>query len=144
MPNHVTDTQLATLRACLDETAASGNPRDQIDSWELDGFGYLVYAAVVIVVQRRFGPTWTTADVVRYVGNVRSHGPDSDDIDPLAAESLIRQALGDDIRPGNADASTRAILLSCLVADEDLDSSGLDDLLVRARMLADEWLDKRT
>jgi hypothetical protein len=143
MPIHVTDIQLAALRACLDGAQSTADPVGQIDRRELRGLGYLSYAAFVIAVRRRFGSPWTNADIVRYVANVRSHAPDGDDIDPLAAENLIRQALGGSSRSVNDDPSVQAILLSCLAADEGaLGRVGIDDLMASARKLADEWLDQ--
>jgi hypothetical protein len=142
MPTHVTDIQLAALGACLYGAQSTADPVGQIDRWELRGLGYLSYAAFVIAVRRRFGSPWTGADIVRYVGSVRSHAPDRDDIDPLAAENLIRHALGGSSRSVDDDPSVQAILLSCLVADEALDGAGVDALLASARKLADEWLDQ--
>jgi hypothetical protein len=144
MPSHVTNVQLAALRACLDGTQAATPSYRQIGSWNLGGLGYLSYAAFVVAVRRWFGSPWTNADVVRYVGSVRGRGPDGDDIAPLAAEGLIRQALGHSIPSVDVDPSALAILLSCLVADEELDSAGIDDLLATARTLADEWMTRPT
>jgi len=144
MPGRTTDVQIAALRACLDGTRAAGPSYPQLGSWNLGGLGYLSYAAFVIAVRRWFGSPWTDADVVRYVGSVRGRGPDGDDIDPLAAEGLIKRALGNGLPSVEVDPSALAILLSCLVADEELDSAGIDDLLATARTLADEWMTRPT
>lgn len=141
----VTNDQIAALRASLllDEAQARDWRDWLIRSRGLDGFGELVYAAFVLAVRRRFAPAWTRADVVRCVGSVRARGPAEDDIEPLAAESLILRALGRDMPPGadeQAKAAAQAVLLVALVADLGLDDAALDQFLDQARALADQWL----
>ncbi len=86
---------------------------------------------------------WTRADVVRYVSSVRAHGPDGDDIDPLAAEALILGALGGGPPPradAEATAAVQAIALVTLIADLELDAADLDRFLAETRELTDQWL----
>jgi hypothetical protein len=143
----VSGQQVAALRAALTlDTPQAQELRTHLtQSGDLYGFGELVYAAFLLAVRRRFAPAWTHADVVRYVGNVRAHGPADDDIDPLAAEALILRALGTDQRPGADEevmAAAQAVLLVTVIADLQLDAAGLDRFLTQARGLADQWLSR--
>ena len=141
----VSGQQIAALRASLKLHAGQAQDlrASLIRAGDLHGFGELVYAAFLLAVRRRFGPEWTPADVVRYVGSVRAHGPKDDDFDPLAAETLIGRALGGDPPPvadEEARAAAQAILLITLIIDLELDAAGLDRFLAEARELADRWL----
>lgn len=141
----VSGQQMAALRASLMLDAPQAQEwRTRLhQSGDLNGFGELVYAAFLLAVRRRFTPAWTRADVVRYVGRVRARGPADDDIDPLAAETLILRALGAAV-PLRADeeatAAAQTIVLVTLIADLGLDAEGLDQFLAEARELADQWL----
>ena len=141
----VSGQQIAALRASLTLNTAQAQELQVslIQGGDLHGFGELVYAAFLLAVRRRFGPACTRADVVRYVGRVRAHGPKDDDFDPLAAETLIVRALGGDPPPvadEEARAAAQAILLIALIVDLELDAAGLDRFLAEARELADRWL----
>ena len=108
----------------------------------VDGYGRLVYAAFVMAVRRRFSPTWSTADVVRFVATARADLiKDGVEIDPRSAEILIRRALGDGIRTElEQEASARAqiFMLVQLVLREELDDAGLDELITQSRWLAEQ------
>ena len=62
---------------------------------------------------------------------------------PEAAERLILKVLGHGSVAG-LDAkvafSAKQLLLAALIADEDLDDARLDEFMVSARTLADQWL----
>lgn len=144
----VSGQQAAALRAALAlDTAQAQEWRARlIGSGDLDGFSELVYAAFVLAAGRYFGTTWSRGDVVRYVGNVRAHGPAGDDIDPAIAEALILRALGADYpldASVEAKVEVQAILLGVLAADLELDDAGLGLLVGQARELADRWLSER-
>jgi hypothetical protein len=141
----ISDQQVAALHAALTLDA----PRAQelrtrlTQTGDLAGFGELAYAAFLLAARRRFAPTWTRADVIRYVGDVRGHGPADDDIDPVAAEALILRALGAGQRPdadAEATAVAQAVLLVTMIADLHLDAVSLERFLAEARELADQWL----
>jgi hypothetical protein len=141
----VSDTQAAALRASLMLNADEAQElRARLTrAGELDGLSELFYAAFVLAVRRRFAPTWTRGRIVRYVGKIRTTGSSGPDIDPLAAEALIRRALGDDVPfagDKEQEAAAQAILLLCIVADLELDASDVDLLVAEARKLADGWL----
>jgi hypothetical protein len=143
----VSGQQVAALRASLmlDAPQAQAQRTRLTQSGDLHGFTELVDAAFLLAARRRFAPAWTRADIVRYVGSVRAHGPADDDIDPLAAEALILRALGTDQRPSadkEAIAAAQAVLLITLIADLQLDTAGLDRFLTQARGLADQWLSR--
>jgi hypothetical protein len=141
----VSGQQVAALRTALmlDQGRAHELRAGLVRAGGLQGFGELAYAAFLLAVRRRFGPAWTRGDVVRYVGSVRAHGPDDDDFDPLAAETLILRALGGGAPPvagEEAAATPQAILLIVLIIELELDVGGLDRFLTEARELADRWL----
>lgn len=97
----------------------------------------LIYHAFVIAVRRAFGPQFTPGEVIRLVANVRtvlSELPDA--VDPVAAESEIRRALGDPVPffpDSDARAAAQMTVLDYLVHDLDLDEKQLDILLGQAR-----------
>lgn len=141
----VTDEQVRTLRAFLvfdpvyerltRELAAS-------DRWH--GFPELVYSAFVTVVRHQFGPTWTSAQVVRFTAQMRNGlRPHGVDLDPITIEILIRQALGDRVSSNYEDtihAQAMLYVLGELVASEHLGHAGIDTFLAEARTLADARL----
>ncbi len=141
----VSDTQAAALRASLMLNAdeAQGLRVRLTRAGELAGFSELLYAAFALAVRRRFAPTWTRAEIVRYVGSIRTTASSGADLDPLAAETLIRRALGDDMplaEDTEREAAAQAILLLCIVADLELNVRDIDLLVAEARKLADGWL----
>jgi len=146
----VTDKQVAVLRAALvgdDETFERlGGESDQDYG---DAFGVLMATAFVLAARRRFPGDWSSADVIRLVGQVRAGYDDQDDsVDPGAAEHLLLAALRDTPMPAGIDEETKAhaqfTLLSNMVGDEDPDSHKLDALLAEARQMADQWIAKRS
>jgi hypothetical protein len=138
----VTDEQAATLRAFLTfQPAYERLTRELAGSGRLHGFGELIYAAFVTAVRRRFAPTWTSAQIVRFTARLRTelrtHGID---LDPLVTEILIRQALGDPVTSDHDDdthARVIVFVLGELIADEQLSDADLDAFLTKARVLAD-------
>jgi hypothetical protein len=146
---YVTDEQVTTLRAFLAldplyerltrELAASGR-------WQ--AFGELVYSAFVTAVRRRFAPTWTSAQIVRFTAQARNGMRTAGvDLDPRATETLIRQALGDRVVSEHDDhthAQVMLFVLGELISEEHLDEAGLDAFLAEARALADAGLAARS
>jgi hypothetical protein len=140
----VTDDQVAALRAQLagdyDEhrrLLADLNQRSA-----LSGYTALVTAAFIEAVERRFGPEHRDdAAVIEFVGDVRSRFPGADDeIDPTAAERVVRKALGrgsiSDL-DGPTIRRTERLLLPLIVAGERLTGEELDRFLASARKLLD-------
>jgi hypothetical protein len=140
----VTDDQVAALRAYL--TARDDAEADDAEarfltlakSNQLDEIGALVYCTFAAAVRRQFSPTWTSADLVRFVADVRASSPRAATmISAPAAENQLRGALGKELtwRP---DEETRArvqlLLLTALAAD--LTGSELDTVLADGRTLS--------
>ncbi|HZB32802.1 MAG TPA: hypothetical protein VE465_21770 [Streptosporangiaceae bacterium] len=137
----VTDEQVAALRAYLvDDEEESDRLIGYLEqSGGLDGFSALFGSAFFDAVNRRFAPTWSVAEVVRFVATVRAHHlADPNDLDPLNAERLIRTALGD----GSVDdlddeiRAAQMILLPVLIHEEQPNPVALEDILAQARRRA--------
>lgn len=109
-------------------------------------YALLLQAVLSLAARRRFAPDCNDGDVIRYVAKVRI-GTDARtedlDLDPKAAEAVLRHALGTPT-PLEADAQTqmRAVmaLLTVVLSELDLDESGIDEFLDGARKLAGRWM----
>lgn len=140
----ISDKQVASLRAFLAHEPSEfvHLTRPLMESTDAEGYGELVYAAFALTVRRRFSPSWTIPDVVRVVATIRARLLETEvDVDPRAAETLIRRVLGDSVAGDFDDeAKSRAqiFVLAELVDDEELDDAALDAFLVEARALADQ------
>ena len=138
----VTDEQMALLRAYLAGQAEQAERARVLvaRSGDVEGAAALVYAAFAIMTRRKFSPTWTRAEVIRFTGQVRALLSDQPDLlDPLAAGHQLRGALGEKLTvyPGEeAKARAQVVLLDALVHDADLDDAAIIDLLSQARDLA--------
>jgi hypothetical protein len=141
----VTDQQLAILRAMLSGNAAEHKRLlGELDRNDRVGYSALVTAAFIEAVDRRFGKDSTPAEAIEYVADVRSRLDDAADaVDPRVGERLILKvvtgASTDDIDP-KASSTAKLFLLTALVADQNLDSVGLDEFMASARKLADHLL----
>jgi hypothetical protein len=111
---------------------------------DADGIGELLYTAFVIAARRAFAPTWESADIVRFVADVRSSSAEASGIlDPTVAENQLRAALGQEpAHCPNEEARARAqlILLGTLTSRLGLTASELDKLLSDGRTLADDLI----
>jgi hypothetical protein len=137
----VTDEQVAVLRAFLE-----GDP--EIDRMVLPmateeragAFGGLLYSAFSRAVRKRFSPAWTSSDVVSFVASTRLAFLGSGiDIDPSAAEILIRAALGEPVT-GGFNPAVFLIVLVQIILGEELDNGGLTAFLASARKDTDAQL----
>lgn len=141
----VTDDQEATLRALLSR---------QFDEHErllaaLDpaaagkGYNALVAAAFAVAADAYFPDDATKADVIEFVGEVRSRRESGTTIDPRIAERVLMEVVTgqgiEDIDPRDA-YRTQLILLAALVAGVDFDEAGLNVFLGKARKLANQWV----
>lgn len=111
------------------------------------GASAMTAAAFTKAAVRQFSPTYTMADVVRFVARVRVTYPKiMRSTSPLLAEFLILRAIG-----GRASGSfshyrrirSTTALLQAFVAELELDDAGIAQLLAEARPLADTWLERR-
>jgi hypothetical protein len=141
----VADDQVAALRAYLAGDADEWERLHQqlIESSGPNQYSEFVYAAFVTAVRRRFSPTWTRPDVIRFVAAVRAQlSEDAHVLDPKTAENLIRRAL-DDVVIDNAEQEAKAraqlLLLAALIEDEQLDGAELDQFLGTVRTLTGQW-----
>jgi hypothetical protein len=142
----VTDDQVAALRALL----AGDLERHKLLYAQLGldqalaGYTALVTGAFSEAVERRFGANYRPADVITFVGDVRSRSDRiAESLDPSAAERIIRAVFGDgsvkDLRDVTV-VSAQMVLLGALITDEQLDDAGLDAFLTDARTLADRLM----
>jgi hypothetical protein len=141
----VTDDQVVALRSYL---------RGDLDEYQrlverLDrdaakiGYSALLAAAFFEAVDRRFAEHNDDAEVVEFVGAVRSRSERlAEQIDPKVAERIIWHSLGKgSIADLNDEAviGTQFTLLAALIVDAQLNDSQLDDFLAESRAVADEW-----
>jgi hypothetical protein len=109
------------------------------------GIGELLYAAFTIAARWKFAPSWESADIVRFVADVRdSSGEAGGILNPAVAENQLRAALGQEpaggCREEEATARAQLILLSVLANRPGLTARGLDKLLSDGRALADHLI----
>jgi hypothetical protein len=133
------DQVAAALRAFLVHDIQAAALTAELGEQGIAGYQYLADAALAIAVQRRFAPTYTSADIVRLVSSVRAArlaDGDEYDIDPMTAENVLRRSLRQNV-PEAADPEDRfrvvVVLLGALTdgASED----DVDGLLAEARDL---------
>jgi len=142
----VNDRQLAVLRAQLAGRLDEHKKLLAQLDWTVDGTGYaaLVDAAFAEAVERRFGAQASAGDVASYVADVRARTESgAKSVDPDTAERLIGAVLGqsdiEDINPRTA-ITGRQYLLVAMTADAGYDEAALDQFLLAASKLADQWL----
>lgn len=144
----VTDDQVAALRAYLSarsDVAATDAERQFITlsrTGRLDAVGTLVCGAFAAAARRRFRPTWTSPEIVRFVAGFRSSSAEAADLlSASAAENQLREVLGDKQAtrpPEEARARAQFILLAALTVA--LDAHELDQVLAAGRALADSMI----
>ena len=141
----ITAEQVATLRAYLAGDFDEYNRLYERLDPEAARTGYvaLIDAAFFKAVDRRFAKDGTHTDVVEYVADVRARSDRLSEIDPTAAERLMRAVLGDgsvDDLDDETRFGTEIILLAALTVDANLDDAELDAFLDDGRKLADKWI----
>jgi hypothetical protein len=140
------DAQVAALRALLMQDAdETMRLTALLGDAGTTGYWRLAEAVLSVLAERRFSPRFTTADLVRYVAGVRRarvlDGAEYD-IDPIAAENVLRFALGQiDADVPDPESRMRAVLalLNALAESELTEPADVDQLLEEARALADRW-----
>jgi hypothetical protein len=141
----VADEHAAALRAhLLHDFDEAERLNRRVAEADMPGYGELIWAALVLATRHRFAPKWTVSQVIKYVAAARARwGKDAEDIDPRAAEIMLRRALDDDA-PADLDETVKGraqiFLLGELIPEEQFDNAELDEFLAKARMLADNWL----
>ena len=138
----ITEDQVEALRTYLSartDTEATDAERRFLTlsrTGRLDEVGTLVYGAFAAAARRRFSPTWTSAEIVRFVADFRASSTEAAGLlNPSAAENQLRDVLGDKqaIRPPEeARARAQFLLLAVTLSPDEL-----DEVLAEGRALAD-------
>jgi hypothetical protein len=85
--------------------------------------------------QRNFSPTWSNAQIIRFVAHVRELLSDRAELlDPLAGELELRRVLGEPIPASpniGARAAAQLILLDAMIQSLSLDDAAIWDLSAR-------------
>jgi hypothetical protein len=144
----VTDDQVAALRTYLSARtdAEVADAQRQFfalsRSGRLDEVGALACGAFAAAARRRFSPTWTSAEIIRFVAGFRSSSAEAAGLlSPWAAENQLREVLGDKqgIRPPEEERA-RAQFLLLAALSVTLDARELDEVLAEGRALADSLI----
>ncbi|TDD63819.1 hypothetical protein E1293_42400 [Actinomadura darangshiensis] len=123
--------------------------RDDLQKDDETAAGYmsLLYGAFNVAVRRRFSPTYTVGDIVRFVADLRIKAEeDADLIDTLVAEDLIRRAVdAPPLKKEVPDDLTAALhaevyILLYIVTESDFDGAGLEQFIEEATTYTKEWL----
>lgn len=140
----ISSSQVVALRSAL---AGDGGTFDHLTA-ESDvdfrnKFAILTANAFVIAARRRFSRSWSTADVIRFVGSIRARNQgEQADVKAEAAERMLVSALSGEPMHGELDEFDKGYAQFALLAElvSDLDGRQLDTLLEQAREEADRWL----
>jgi hypothetical protein len=141
----VTDEQEATLHAGLagrmdDHRRLLGEIDPQAAR---SGYNALVAAAFSLAAVKRFPEGTAPAEVIEYVGNVRSRSERLAQLDARVAERVLLAAVSDEVIEDIDWLHTfqaQVVLLAAMVGDQQLDDEGLDRFMRRARKVADRLL----
>jgi hypothetical protein len=145
-PASITDDQVAALRAYLaGDFETHQRLHGQLDPVAAQsGYTALIAGAFFEAVDRRFAQNDKEADVVEFVGSVRSRSDRlANELDPQIAERLIRHSLGHGSIADIDDETvvqTQIVLLAGLIADEDFSATDLDKFMTTARALGDRLM----
>ena len=149
----IREENILALRAFLLEGPQAWVPLQdemQKDDETAAGYNALLFGAFEVAVRRRFAPTYTVGQIVRLVADLRMRlGEDSDVIDPLVAEDIIRRAV--DAPPFKADVPNdlraaviaQVYILLYLVGEADFDRAGLEQFIEEATAYTEQWLAAR-
>jgi hypothetical protein len=146
----VREENILALRAFLLEGPQAWVPlQDEIQKDDETAAGYmsLLYGAFNVAVRRRFSPSYTVGEIVRFVADLRIKAEeDADLINTLVAEDMIRRAIDapplKDGGPDNLRAvlNTEVYILLALVGEADFDRVGLEQFIEDATAYTQKWL----
>lgn len=114
------------------------------------GYNLLLFGAFEVAVRRKFAPTYTVGQIVRFVADLRMRlGEDADEVNPIIAEDMIRRAV--DAPPLKADVpddltatlNAQVCILLYLVGKADFDRVGLEQFIDEATTYTEQWLAAR-
>jgi hypothetical protein len=134
---------VAALHAALTDDADAFDRIDrEIGLGEGREFPALLTMAFITASQLRFARDWSTADVIKFVSQVRIRDGERAPVSPTLAEQMILSALRDTpfAVPAEATATayTQFILMKRLVSD--LGDERLSLLLAQAQDSANHWI----
>jgi hypothetical protein len=113
-----------------------------------DGWAEYLGAAFFLAVDRRFKTDEPVSSIIRFVAEARAQFDASgSEIDPAAAEALIRSVLGQVDASGLDDgtiAKIETVLLLKLLTDAGLVGDRLDHFLGDVQPVAERWVSQRT
>ncbi|MFG2091149.1 hypothetical protein [Spirillospora sp. NPDC048824] len=141
----------AALRSLLKGEPNAWEPF-QVAETEKEAIAYTVmlYGAFRVAVWRKFSPTYSAPDVIRFVADMRiGYGRDVSPIHPRVAEQLILEALGNPAAesyvPPDAETAigAEAAILDTLLHEANLDEGGLEEFIKDSADFAREWIAAR-
>ncbi|TQM68555.1 hypothetical protein FHX41_2204 [Actinomadura hallensis] len=142
---------VVALRSLLKGEPGSWEPFQVAESPE-EAIAYtaMLYGAFKVAVWRKFSPTYSTPDVIRFVADMRiAYGRDVSPIHPHVAEQLILEALGNPAAesyvPPDAESviGVEAAVLDTLLHEENLDEAGLEEFIEDSADFVREWIAAR-
>ncbi len=153
----VPDEYVQALQMFLTGDAAFGSVARGLEERDGDdggnSYGALMAAALHVAARRRFGSSYTHADVIRFVAQVRVRLQRSGaDIDPRTAEAVLRAILGDLAADMGGDVYAKATALPAMLAvmvdqmalsDPEMSRFLAEARALAARTLANAWHDDR-
>ncbi|GAA4225655.1 hypothetical protein GCM10022254_08010 [Actinomadura meridiana] len=113
-----------------------------------NGHLQLYSAAFTKAAQRRFSPTYSVSQLIRYVADLRRHlGDNANKLNPKVAENLLRYAVGDETFSEDPPFGVSQQLLireeiSLLIAlyvDMELDEAEAEEFIKDSVELANHW-----
>ncbi|MFI0370841.1 hypothetical protein ACH35V_23470 [Actinomadura sp. 1N219] len=144
------DEHIAALRSLLKfDLAAAEVYENETEDAAAIGYTLMVYSAFAVAVHRKFAPTYSMAQILRYVADLRiSLGDNASQVNPRVAECMIRAALGDetldDHEPYGADMQAmmdvEMTVLLDLADKARFNQAGLDKFLRDSADYARRWL----
>lgn len=144
----IRDEHVAALRSLLKGKTGAWGPFQVAESEE-EAIAYTVmlYGAFRVAVWRRFSPTYSNRDVIRFVADMRiGYGRDVSPIHPRVAEQMILETLGNPVAesyvPPDAETAIGAeiAILDTLLHEAHLDEAGLEEFIRDAAGFAKEWI----
>jgi hypothetical protein len=115
---------------------------DEKGAW--GGWAEYLGAAFFLAVDKRFAPSDDRSEIIRFVADARAEFTASgSDIDPAAAETMVRSVLSQADAPALDSAtvvSVELVLVRKLLIDAALDGEQLDAFLADVEQIADRWV----
>ncbi|MGH3660863.1 MAG: hypothetical protein ACRDTQ_03260 [Micromonosporaceae bacterium] len=102
-----------------------------------------ITAVFALTVDRRFTPGYDVRQISEFVAEVRGQLSKEDDVDPLAAEGLIRSVLGEtelaEGIPADIAMHAQIVLALKMIEAEGLSDLDLERFLDEAETLVSRW-----